>query len=81
MSLRFLCSYVLLTTKRRAVIIHLEHQEEQNPVDKSSDIVQGTLDMLVLKTLALQPMHGYGITVRLEQMSQGTFRINAARSL
>ena len=33
--------------------------------------------MLVLKTLALQPMHGYGITVRLEQMSQGTFRINA----
>jgi len=46
-------------------------------VDKSSDIVQGTLDMLVLKTLALQPMHGYGITVRLEQMSQGTFRINA----
>jgi PadR family transcriptional regulator PadR len=66
-----------LTTKRRAVIIHLEHQEEQNPVDKSSDIVQGTLDMLVLKTLALQPMHGYGITVRLEQMSQGTFRINA----
>lgn len=46
-------------------------------MDKSSDIVQGTLDMLVLKTLALQPMHGYGITVRLEQMSQGTFRINA----
>jgi PadR family transcriptional regulator PadR len=66
-----------LTTKRRAVIIHLEHQEEQSPVGKSSDIVQGTLDMLVLKTLALQPMHGYGITVRLEQMSQGTFRINA----
>ena len=46
-------------------------------MDKSSDIVQGTLDMLVLKTLALQPMHGYGITVRLEQMSLGTFRINA----
>ena len=46
-------------------------------MDKSSDIVQGTLDMLVLKTLALQAMHGYGITVRLEQMSLGTFRINA----
>ena len=29
--------------------------------DKSSDLVQGTLDMLVLKTLALEPMHGYGI--------------------
>jgi PadR family transcriptional regulator PadR len=45
--------------------------------DKSSDIVQGTLDMLVLKTLALEPTHGYGITVRLEQMSKGTFRVNA----
>jgi transcriptional regulator len=45
--------------------------------DKPTDIVQGTLDMLVLKTLALEPMHGYGITVRLEQMSKGAFRVNA----
>lgn len=45
--------------------------------DQSSDLVQGTLDMLILKTLALEPMHGYGIAVRLEQMSKGTFRINA----
>jgi transcriptional regulator len=45
--------------------------------DKPSDLVQGTLDMLILKTLALEPMHGYGIAVRLEQMSKGTFRINA----
>lgn len=45
--------------------------------DKSSDLVQGTLDMLVLKTLALEPMHGYGITVRIEQMSRGVFRVNA----
>jgi len=45
--------------------------------DKRSELVQGTLDMLILKTLALQPMHGYGISVRLEQMSKGTFRINA----
>jgi transcriptional regulator len=44
--------------------------------DKSSDLVQGTLDMLVLKTLALEPMHGYGISVRIEQMSQGVFRLN-----
>src|ERR1700722_14625955 len=42
-----------------------------------SDLVQGTLDMLILKTLALQPMHGYGITVRLEQVSSGVFRVNA----
>ena len=45
--------------------------------DKPSDLVQGTLDMLVLKTLALEPMHGYGITVRIEQMSRGVSRVNA----
>jgi transcriptional regulator len=45
--------------------------------DKRSELVQGTLDMLILKTLALEPIHGYGISVRLEQMSKGTFRINA----
>lgn len=45
--------------------------------DKPSDLVQGTLDMLILKMLALGPMHGYGIAVRLEQMSQGVFRLNA----
>src|SRR5262249_827883 len=45
--------------------------------DKSSDVIQGTLDMLVLKTLALEPMHGYGISVRIEQMSRGVFRPNA----
>jgi PadR family transcriptional regulator PadR len=45
--------------------------------DKPSDLVQGTLDMLILKTLSLEPMHGYRIAVRLEQMSSGVFRLNA----
>jgi transcriptional regulator len=45
--------------------------------DKPSDLVQGTLDMLILKTLALECMHGYGIAVRIEQMSGGVFRVNA----
>jgi len=45
--------------------------------DKPSDLVQGTLDMLILKTLALEPTHGYGISVRMEQMSKGVFRLNA----
>lgn len=44
---------------------------------KTSSLVQGTLHMLILKTLALEPMHGYGIGMRLEQISQGVFRINA----
>jgi len=46
-------------------------------LEKSSAVLQGTLDMLVLKTLALEPMHGYGISVRIEQMSKGVFRLNA----
>ena len=46
-------------------------------LDKPSDLVQGTLDMLILKTLALEPMHGYGISVRIEQMSRGVFLLNA----
>lgn len=41
-----------------------------------SDLVQGTLHMLILKTLALEPMHGYGIGVRLEQISRGVFQVN-----
>lgn len=44
---------------------------------KSSELVQGTLDMLILKTLALQPMHGYGIAIRIEQISRGVFQVNA----
>ncbi|MFZ0640246.1 MAG: PadR family transcriptional regulator [Candidatus Acidiferrales bacterium] len=44
--------------------------------DKSADLVQGTLDMLILKTLALEPMHGYGIAMRIEQISKGVFQVN-----
>ena len=44
---------------------------------KQSGVVQGTLDMLILKTLALEPMHGYGIGVRIEQISNGVFQVNA----
>jgi DNA-binding PadR family transcriptional regulator len=41
-----------------------------SPNDTPTDLVQGTPHMLILKTLALQPMHGYGIGVRLEQISR-----------
>jgi len=44
--------------------------------EKSGDLVSGTLEMLVLKTLALEPMHGYGVALRIEQVSHGVFRIN-----
>lgn len=41
-----------------------------------TDVIQGTLDMLVLKTLSLEPMHGFGIARRIEQISRGVFRVN-----
>jgi len=44
---------------------------------KPSDLIQGTLHMLILKTLALEPMHAYGIGARLEQISKGVFLVNA----
>ena len=44
--------------------------------EKSGSLVQGTLDMLILKTLALEPMHGYGIAQRIEQTSEGVFSVN-----
>ena len=40
------------------------------------DVVQGTLEMLILKILALEPLHGYGMAARIEQVSQGVFRVN-----
>jgi len=43
---------------------------------KPGDVVQGTLEMLILKTLALEPMHGYGVALRIEQVSSGVFRVN-----
>src|SRR3977135_1130154 len=47
------------------------------PDNKQSAVVQGTLDMLILKTLALEPMHGHGIGIRIEQITKGVFQVNA----
>ena len=44
--------------------------------EPNTDLVQGTLDMLVLKTLSLEPMHGFGIARRIEQVSRGVFKVN-----
>jgi transcriptional regulator len=46
------------------------------PQDRSRDVVQGTLDMLVLKALSLAPMHGWGITNRIQQISKGVLTVN-----
>lgn len=44
--------------------------------DESISIIPGTLEMLVLKTLSLEPMHGWGIGERLQQLSRNAFRVN-----
>ena len=44
--------------------------------EPTTDVIQGTLDMLILKTLTLQPLHGFGIARRIEQISRDVFKVN-----
>ncbi|SRR5208337_1740019 len=45
-------------------------------MSKPTDLVQGTLDLLILKTLALEPMHGWGIAQRIGQVSKDVLQVN-----
>jgi PadR family transcriptional regulator, regulatory protein PadR len=45
-------------------------------MSKPTDLVQGTLDLLILKTLALKPMHGWGIAQRIRQVSKEVLQVN-----
>jgi transcriptional regulator len=65
--------YHILTAKMTGVIVAITifFMDELN-----TDVIQGTLDMLILKTLSLEPMHGFGITRRIEQISRGVFKVN-----
>jgi PadR family transcriptional regulator, regulatory protein PadR len=42
---------------------------------QQTELLQGTLDMLILKSLALQPLHGLGVARRIEQVTRGTFNV------
>jgi transcriptional regulator len=44
--------------------------------DAGTDLIQGTLDLLILKALSLEAMHGFGISRRIEQTSRGVFKVN-----
>jgi len=44
-------------------------------VDKQLDLLQGTLDMLILKAVSLGPLHGYGVLLRIQQLSKGRLEI------
>src|SRR5215472_7700008 len=49
---------------------------EGTAVEPTTDVIQGTLDLLILKTLSLEPLHGFGIARRIEQISRGVFKVN-----
>ncbi|MDA8016116.1 MAG: PadR family transcriptional regulator [Thermoanaerobaculia bacterium] len=44
--------------------------------DPNTDVIHGTLDLLILKTLSLEPLHGFGIARRVEQISGRVFKVN-----
>ncbi len=50
--------------------------DRRGPIAKPTDLVQGTLDLLLLRTLALQPMHGWGIAQRIRQVSKEVLLVN-----
>lgn len=49
---------------------------ERSMTKQKRELLQGTLDLLILKTLALESMHGWGISQRIEQISQGVLSVN-----
>ena len=74
---------LLLTTKRESAIVRhallapkSETCRQQIRMADNTDVIQGTLDMLILKSLSLQPMHGFGVARRIEQISKGVFKVN-----
>src|SRR5262245_12421793 len=44
--------------------------------DANTNVIQGTLDLVILKTLSLEPLHGYGIARRVEQITRNVFKVN-----
>ncbi len=44
--------------------------------ESGTDLIPGTLDLLILKTLSLEPLHGFGVARRIEQMTREVFRVN-----
>jgi PadR family transcriptional regulator, regulatory protein PadR len=64
--------FPLLTERSRLRLI----STEESPLSKPSDLVQGTLDLLLLKILALEPLHGWAISQRLKQVSGDVLQVS-----
>jgi PadR family transcriptional regulator PadR len=51
-------------------------RDDAGAKDAKSELLQGTLDLVVLRTLVLGPMHGYGISQRIQQISRDVLQVN-----
>ena len=70
---------VLLTFDNKdAMLSSVDTSAESAPVPRNppADILQGTLDLLILKTLSLSPMHGWGVSQRIGQISREVLQVN-----
>src|SRR4051812_50134858 len=50
-------------------------------MEENTDVIQGTLDLLILKTLSLGALHGFGVARRIEQITRDVFKVNAGSLL
>jgi PadR family transcriptional regulator, regulatory protein PadR len=67
---------LLLTVYRNTATLLLQIIYMSNREDEfTADLLQGTLDLLVLKALAAQPLHGLGVSTRINQITKGTFDV------
>jgi PadR family transcriptional regulator, regulatory protein PadR len=66
---------LLLTVYRSAIRLLLQIIYMSNQDEFTADLLQGTLDLLVLKALAAQPLHGLGVSTRINQITRGTFDV------
>jgi PadR family transcriptional regulator len=66
--------YFLLTFDKKLRLLVVGIRGEQ-PMGNQIELLQGTLDLLILKTLALEPMHGWGIAQRIQQISNDVLQV------
>ena len=75
--MRMLLLPLLLTIyKRRRILRLVDYLQERDMAGQKTDLLQGTLDLLILKILALGPTHGWDITQRIQQISEDVLRVN-----
>src|SRR5215467_10471131 len=66
----------MLTECSRLVVLTLDITKRYpHFMAKATDLLQGTLDLLILRTLDLRPLHGVGISDRIEQVTKGAFQV------